>query len=102
MMTVRLTTSNNNSSQETIDQTPKKDILVVQGHWNVKLKRMHRQTKETFLEEKEGKPSENDSIKSQISSKTSRGEKDSTKKRHQRHHKRQPGEQLSPIQVVTI
>ena len=35
------------------------------------------------------------------SSKTSRGKKDSTKIRHQRHHQRQPGEQLFPIQVVT-
>ena len=49
----------------------------------------------------EKKTSETDSIKSQISSKTSRGKKDSTKRRHQRHHKRQPGEQLFPIQVVT-
>ena len=32
------------------------------------------------------KPSETDSIKSQISSKTSRGEKGSIKRRHQRHH----------------
>ena len=48
-----------------------------------------------------GKPSENDSVKSQISSKTSRGRKDSTKRRHQRHHQRQPGKQLFPIQVVT-
>ena len=29
------------------------------------------------------------------------GKKDSTKRRHQRHHKRQPGEQLFPTQVVT-
>ena len=29
------------------------------------------------------------------------GKKDSTKRRHQRHHKREPGEQLFPIQVVT-
>ena len=45
--------------------------------------------------------SETDSIKSQISSKTSHGKKDSTKRRHQRHHHRQPGKQLFPIQVVT-
>ena len=42
------------------------------------------------------KTSETDSIKSQISSKTSRGKKDSTKRRHQRHHQRQPGKQLFP------
>ena len=41
------------------------------------------------------------SINSQVSSKTSRGKKDNTKRRHQRHHKRQQGEQLFPIQVVT-
>ena len=46
-------------------------------------------------------PSETDSIKFQISSKTSSGKKDSTKRRHQRHHQRQPGEQLFPIQVAT-
>ena len=46
-------------------------------------------------------PSETDSIKSQISSKTSSGKIDSTKRRHQRHHQRQPGEQLFPIQVAT-
>ena len=39
-----------------------------------------------FMEEEAGKPSKTDSIKSQISSKTSRGKKDSTKRRHQRHH----------------
>ena len=47
------------------------------------------------------KPSETDSIKSQISPQTSRGKKDSTKRRHQRHHQRQTGKQLFPIQVVT-
>ena len=36
-------------------------------------------------------------IKSQISPKTSRGKKDSTKGRHQRHHQRRSGEQLFPI-----
>ena len=36
-----------------------------------------------------------------ISSKTSRGKKDNTKRHHLRHHKRQPGEQQFPIQVVT-
>ena len=51
--------------------------------------------------EEVGKPSEADSIKSQISSKTSRGKKDSTKRHHHRHHMRQPGEQQFPIQVVT-
>ena len=30
--------------QEIIDQTPKNDILVVQGGWNAKVGRMHRQT----------------------------------------------------------
>ena len=48
-----------------------------------------------------GKHSEADSIMSQISSKTSRGEKDSTKRRHQIHHQQLQGEQLFPIQVVT-
>ena len=45
------------------------------------------------FQEKEGKPSETDSIKFKISSKTPRGKKDSTKRHHHRHHKRQPGEQ---------
>ena len=38
--------------QETIDQTPKKDILVVQGDWNgmLKLGRVHRQTGERFVD----------------------------------------------------
>ena len=36
--------------QETIDKTPKKDILVVQGDWNAKLGRMHRQTGEKFVD----------------------------------------------------
>ena len=43
-----------------------------------------------------GKPSETDPIKFKISSKTSRGKKDSTKRHHQRYHKRQPGEQQFP------
>ena len=47
------------------------------------------------------KTSETDSIKLKISSKTSRGKKDSTKRHHHRHHKRQPGEQQFPMQVVT-
>ena len=43
-----------------------------------------------------------DSIKFQISSKTSHGKKYSTqKRRHQRHHQRQPDEHLFPIQLVT-
>ena len=42
-----------------------------------------------------------DSIKSQISSKTVRGKKNIRKRRYQRHHQRQPGEQLILIQVVT-
>ena len=40
---------------------------------------------------KSKKLSETDSIKFKISSKTSRGKKDSTKRHHHRHHKRQPG-----------
>ena len=36
--------------QETIDQTPKKDMPVVQGDWNAKLGRMRRQTGETFID----------------------------------------------------
>ena len=44
-------------------------------------------------QEEEGKPSETDSIKFKISSKTPRGKKDSTKRHHHRHHKRQPCEQ---------
>ena len=55
-----------------------------------------------FLYKKwKGKPSETDSIKFKISSKTPRGKKNSTKRHHHRHHKRQPGEQQFPIQVVT-
>ena len=46
------------------------------------------------------KPSDTDSIKSNISSKTSRGKKDSTKRHHHRHHQRQPGEQHFPIELV--
>ena len=36
--------------QETIDQTPKKDTLVVQGIGMLKLGRMHRQTGEKFVD----------------------------------------------------
>ena len=43
----------------------------------------------------------NQPTKSQISSKISSGKKDSTEIRHQRHHQRQPGEQLFPIEVTT-
>ena len=57
-------------------------------------------TRANYKSRKEN-PQKLDSVKSQISSKTSRGKKDSTKRRHQRHHKRQPGEQLFPIQVGT-
>ena len=42
-----------------------------------------------------------DSIKLKISSKTPRGKKDSTKRHHHSHHKRQPGEQQFPKQVLT-
>ena len=45
-------------------------------------------------------PSETDSIKFKISAKIPRGKKYSTKRHHHRHHKRQPGEQQFPIQVV--
>ena len=45
--------------------------------------------------------SETDPIKFKISSKTPRGENDSTNRHHHKHHKRQPGEQQFPIQVVT-
>ena len=41
------------------------------------------------------------SIKSQISSKTSSGETNITKRHHQRHHQQQPGELRCPIQIVT-
>ena len=54
-----------------------------------------------FERRKKTKNSETDSIKFKISSKTSRGKKDSTKRHHHRHHKRQPGEQQFPIQVIT-
>ena len=33
-----------------MDQTPKKDVLIVQGDWMLKLGRMHRQTRETFID----------------------------------------------------
>ena len=39
------------------------------------------------------------SIKSQISPKSSRGKKGSTKRRHQRHHQRQPDENFFPYRV---
>ena len=52
----------------------------------------------TKLKKLVGKPSEIDSIQSQISSKTSCGKKGSTKRHHQRHHQRQPVEQQFPIQ----
>ena len=48
------------------------------------------------VQEYVGKPSETDSIKSKISSKTVRGEKDITKRHHHRHHQRQPDEQQFP------
>ena len=35
--------------QETIDQTPKKDVVVVQGDWNAKVGK-HRQTGEKFVD----------------------------------------------------
>ena len=54
-----------------------------------------------FHQKKEGKPSETDSVKFKISSKTPRGKKDITKRHHHRHHKRQPGEQQFPMHVVT-
>ena len=47
------------------------------------------------------KTPETDSIKFKISPKTPRGKKNSTKRDHHRHHKRQPGVQQFPIQVVT-
>ena len=40
-------------------------------------------------------------VKSRISSKTSRGKKDSTKRHQHRHDQRQLGEQQFPTQVVT-
>ena len=42
-------------------------------------------------------PPETDSIKFKISPKTPRGKKNSTKRHHHRHQKRQPGEQQFPI-----
>ena len=54
-----------------------------------------------IMKEWVGKPSETDSIMLKISSKTSRGKKDSTKGQHQRHHQQQPGEQQFSTQVVT-
>ena len=53
-----------------------------------------------YMKEYVGKPSETDSIQSQISSNTS-WEKDSTRGHHQRNHQQQPGEQQFPILVVT-
>ena len=55
----------------------------------------------TKFQEKAGKPSQTDPIKSKISCKIFRGKRDSTKRRHQRHHERQPAEQPFPIQMVT-
>ena len=46
-----------------------------------------------IIQEKVGKLLETDSIKSKISSKTSHGKKDSTKRHYHRYHQRQPGEQ---------
>ena len=63
------------------------------GNWHTHI--------ENILKSSQGKPSETDSIKFKISSKTPRGKNDSTKRHHQRHHKRQPGEQQFLIQVVT-
>ena len=42
-----------------------------------------------------------DSIEFKISSKTPRGKKNSTKRHHHRHQKRQPGEHQFPKQMVT-
>ena len=53
------------------------------------------------LEERVGRKTLRNWLKFKISSKTPRGKKDSTKSHHHRHHKRQPGEQQFPIQVVT-
>ena len=36
--------------QETIDQTPKKDILVVQGDWNAKVGKDAQETGEKFVD----------------------------------------------------
>ena len=52
--------------------------------------------KNEITKSRKEKPSETDSIKFKISSKTPRGKKDSTKRHHDRHHKRQPGEQQFP------
>ena len=38
-----------NQLQNVIDQTPKKDILVVQGDWNAKWARMLVKTGKTFV-----------------------------------------------------
>ena len=46
------------------------------------------------------KPSDTNPIKSNISSKTTRGKKNCTKRHHHRHHQRQPGEQHFPIELV--
>ena len=48
------------------------------------------------------KPSETDSSKLKISPKTLHGKKDSTKRHHYRHHKRQPGEQQFPVDKYAI
>ena len=78
------------------------------SHWGIGDKNATGMTKVKKIRERENisiavgmENSETDSIKSEISSKTPRVKKDSTKRRHQRHHKRQPGEQQFPIQVVT-
>ena len=54
-----------------------------------------------IMKEWVGKPSEIDSIMLKISSKASRGKKDSTKGHHHRHHQQQPGEHQFPTQLVT-
>ena len=48
-----------------------------------------------------GPAEETDSIKFKITSKTSRGKKDNTNRHHHNYHRRQPGEQQCPVQVVT-
>ena len=88
--------------QETIDQTPKKDILVVQGDWNAKVGK----DAQAVLGEVCGGVGKNIPQKlTQLSPRSHArhlvGKKDSTNRRHQRHHQRQPGEQPFPIQVAT-
>ena len=55
-----------------------------------------------ILQEQVGKPSEPDSVEPKISSKTSRGKLDSTKRHHQRHYQRVPGEQQFSIHMITV